>query len=582
MGIIASTDHELVEASRRGELDAFGQLVERYQDLVCAVSFSSTGDRALSEDVAQETFVAAWRRLDRVRKGSLRPWLCAIARNLGRKARRRARREEPIEEDAYVAPGASPFDDLARADSERIVRDALARVPEKYREVLVLYYRDNQAVADVAETLAISEDAVMQRLSRGRRYLADGVTAIVEKSLRGTRPRRDLVAAVLGAVAAIAIPSRVDAASLKTKGSTMLKLALAASALVAAGTTVYFVTARDHTPAATPTPIAASPAATTLHYGTGAARRPALGPTAPVHATAARTATVDDLALLPHDAEFVLGIDVARIQQSPLWKTLAAPALASSPALHDFEAECGFDPIASLSSITIGMKDTTHDAATGAIVVHGFPKAKVLACIVKLAPRHEASAQLRIEGDVILFNEPHGPTAVTFLDDTTALVVIGSDATKDGVAQVASRRDQGPAGYSELLHEINTDDAVWLAVTDGSRLLAHVNETVAKHSSIQLHGLYGSIDFSDGLVINAGARTGSPELVAKLVSDLQHHIDDHVARGDLGQKFDQLDVHADGGDVIVSLAMNMGEFLPLAASIGGSVTGHVHDNVGAH
>src|SRR5262249_44382587 len=127
MGTIASTDNELVEASRRGQLDAFGQLVARYQDVVCAVSYSSTGDRALSEDVAQETFVAAWRRLDRVRAGALRPWLCAIARNLGRKARRRTRREQPIDGEAHVAPGASPFDAVVRADAERIVRDALAR-----------------------------------------------------------------------------------------------------------------------------------------------------------------------------------------------------------------------------------------------------------------------------------------------------------------------------------------------------------------------------------------------------------------------------------------------------------------------
>src|SRR5580704_15412991 len=84
MGTIEKTDVELVEASRRGELEAFGHLVARYQDLVCAVSFSSTGDPVLSEDVAQETFVAAWRHLDRVREPRrLGSWLCGIARNLG-------------------------------------------------------------------------------------------------------------------------------------------------------------------------------------------------------------------------------------------------------------------------------------------------------------------------------------------------------------------------------------------------------------------------------------------------------------------------------------------------------------------
>ena len=49
------TDSELVLASRRGETAAFGALIERYQGVVCAVTYSRTGDRSLSEDVAQET-----------------------------------------------------------------------------------------------------------------------------------------------------------------------------------------------------------------------------------------------------------------------------------------------------------------------------------------------------------------------------------------------------------------------------------------------------------------------------------------------------------------------------------------------
>jgi len=74
------SDAELLEASRRGEREAFGALIERYQGVVCAVSYSRTGDRALSEDVAQDTFLAAWRQLDQLREaGRLRARLCGIA-----------------------------------------------------------------------------------------------------------------------------------------------------------------------------------------------------------------------------------------------------------------------------------------------------------------------------------------------------------------------------------------------------------------------------------------------------------------------------------------------------------------------
>src|SRR6185295_19403299 len=198
------SDAELLEASRRGERDAFGALIERYQGVVSAVTYSRTGDRALSEDVAQETFIAAWRQIGQLREPSrLRSWLCAIARNLARKARRRSAREAPLDR-TMVFEGANPFDRAAEAESERVVRDALLRVPDIYRDALVLYYRDQRSARDVAAALGISEAAALQRLARGRQYLADGVTDLVERSLRSSRGTHNLTAIVLAALPAVA------------------------------------------------------------------------------------------------------------------------------------------------------------------------------------------------------------------------------------------------------------------------------------------------------------------------------------------------------------------------------------------
>jgi RNA polymerase sigma factor (sigma-70 family) len=250
------SDAELLEASRRGERDAFGALIERYQDVVCAVSYSRTGDRALSEDVAQDTFITAWRQLGRLREpGRLRAWLCGIARNLARKARRRSAREAPLER-VLVFEGANPFDQAAEAESGRVVRDALMRVPETYREVLVLYYRDQRSVRDVAAVLGLTEAAVLQRLTRGRQYLADGVTDLVESALRAPRTTRNLAALVLAALPAIA-PSRADAAT-SPHGGTMIKLAIVAAAAAFSGGTAYVVHTRAA--AAPPAAVAAVPA----------------------------------------------------------------------------------------------------------------------------------------------------------------------------------------------------------------------------------------------------------------------------------------------------------------------------------
>ncbi len=569
METIEKTDVELVEASRRGELDAFGHLVARYQNVVCAVGYSSTGDRVLGEDVAQETFIAAWRQLDRVRDVMrLRPWLCGIARNLGHKAKKRTRREELVDTDEHVGSGPSPFDELARGDAERVVRRALARVPETYREVLVLYYREDQSIREVAETLGISEDAVMQRLSRGRRYLADSVSTLVEQSLKGARPRRDLVAAVLAAIALYLVPSRVDASTAKPKpkGSTMLKLALATSALAVVGTTAYLIHSHSDTP-----PAAASTTRSLLHYGAGLARAPTLGPTAPPHLTAARKAASNDLGLLPADSDIVFGIDMERIQKAALWKMFVAPELANANGLHEFVTKCGFDPLASLTSVAIGIKGLGPDTSpTGTVVVHGFDKVKTMACVQQenaADPDHDVT----VEGDVVLFAPSHEGTQAgfRFIDDTTALFVFGpgpiTKASIDKIATGDTGLETAP-GFADMFHNINSDDPLWFVVAPSSPLFPLINAAIATQTDLQLHALYGSIDITDSIVVEAGIRLASPDQVSKVVAEVQTKLEKLSASGALSQYFDQLDVNADGGDVIISLAANTGQLLNIARS----------------
>ena len=291
MGHIAKTDAELVEASRRGEREAFGVLVSRYQDVVCAVSFSSTGNWALSQDVAQDTFIAAWHGLGQLRDvRRLRSWLCGIARNLARKARKRTDREAAAVDDELAAVDGNPFDAAAQAEVDRVVREALARIPESYRETLVLYYCENRSIRDVAAALGVSQDAAMQRLTRGRRYLASGVSELVERSLRGARSRKSLVAAVLGALSFAHVP-RVDA-SPHGEGSTMLKVGIAAVLAAAVGTTAFITTRTDSVSTAAhapPTPVAtaeverAAPAPVTR--AGSPAKRPSLPPAGAVTAT---------------------------------------------------------------------------------------------------------------------------------------------------------------------------------------------------------------------------------------------------------------------------------------------------------
>ncbi|HEX4450825.1 MAG TPA: sigma-70 family RNA polymerase sigma factor [Kofleriaceae bacterium] len=565
MGATPMTDSDLVAASKRGELDAFGHLVARYQGLVCAVSFSSTGDPVLSEDVAQETFVEAWRHLDRVREPRrLRSWLCGIARNLGRKARKRRRREELTDVETHAADGANAFDQLAKIDAERIVRAALLRVPETYREVLVLYYRDDRPIREVAEALGLSEAAVMQRLSRGRRYLADGVTALVESSLRGTRTRRDLAAAVMVAITATALSSRVDA-STRPKGSTMNKLAISASALAVVGATAYFAT-RSHR-AATHSPSDVR----SLHYGTGIARPPTLAAAAAPTAIVARTQATGDLPYLPADADAVLGIDVAKLRGSPLWQQFVAPALSSAAPIQQFAARCGFDPIAAVNSATLGLRGFGNDESfSGTAVLHGIDKTKALACfdVSGVPAAQQNGVQVAVEGNVALLTTPDGFHAgFTFVDDTTALVVLGPDAaTAAGIAKIAAGGGglDAAAGFSSLFANVAADDSLWLVVTDASPLLAQINASTAQYTGIKVHGVFGSLDVADTLSLHGGIRLDSPDLANKIVADAQQQLDAITAAGASTQYFDQLDIVSDSDDVLLDVTMNVAELLAFA------------------
>jgi RNA polymerase sigma factor (sigma-70 family) len=186
------TDADLIEAARRGDRDAFGALVERHQRMVEAVAFSAAG-RAHVDDVVQDTFVTAWRTLDRLRDTErVRPWLRTIARNLACKARRR-RTHDALQE---LTGDRTPFDDV----SDREVAAALGRLPSRYREPLVLFYYEHCTVKEVADALDLREDAVMQRLSRGRKKLGEALACRVEDSLEKKPSRAALVVCVLALI----------------------------------------------------------------------------------------------------------------------------------------------------------------------------------------------------------------------------------------------------------------------------------------------------------------------------------------------------------------------------------------------
>ena len=229
------SDASLVALCIEGHAGAFRTLVERYQGLICALTYAGCGDVHRSEDLAQETFLQAWKNLASLKDPTLvRGWLCAIARNLVCSARRKDGRSPAMcaqpDDETLDGPTPTPAEDAIRDEEKALLWESLERLPEEYREPLVLYYRQEKSIPAVAAALDISEQAARQRLSRGRSMLAARMERLVSRGLRMSGPTKAFTIAVIAA-----IPGMAATASAATLGVAAIKGGAAAKGAASAG-----------------------------------------------------------------------------------------------------------------------------------------------------------------------------------------------------------------------------------------------------------------------------------------------------------------------------------------------------------
>ncbi len=187
----------------------FEDLVRRHQGAVCATAYAVLRDRARSEEVAQDAFLIAWRQLASLPAPPTLPaWICGIARNLARNASRK-RRETTMASTPDLPSTSTALDTLLDREASEIAARALDSLGERDREVVVMYYRGEESVAEVAAALGITEPTARQRLHRGRERLRSAA-ALVEATLRRTRPS---AAFTIACVAALAVGKVTPAAA---------------------------------------------------------------------------------------------------------------------------------------------------------------------------------------------------------------------------------------------------------------------------------------------------------------------------------------------------------------------------------
>jgi RNA polymerase sigma-70 factor, ECF subfamily len=161
-------DSILVRAAQNGDVDAFEELVRRYQTSIYRVALRMLGSRADAQDVVQETFVRAWRALPRFRHDSaISTWLYRIVtrRALDKIA---SRRSTATLDEVEVEAGPDPAQAAEDQERLRALRRAIAKLPPDQRAALVLREFEGLSYQEVAQVLGASVPAIKTRIHRAR------------------------------------------------------------------------------------------------------------------------------------------------------------------------------------------------------------------------------------------------------------------------------------------------------------------------------------------------------------------------------------------------------------------------------
>jgi RNA polymerase sigma-70 factor (ECF subfamily) len=178
---VAPNDSELdrdiadaVQAVRAGDVQAYATIVKRFQGPLMTLCTALLRNRQAAEELAQDTLVRAYERLDLfdVRQ-PMKPWLCKIAYRLAQQRWRGQGREAARQEAAAPMlaqdrgdPG--PAEKLLADERSEILWQAVSELPMAQRTAVVLYYRENLTVNEVAQAIGVSPGTVKTHLVRAR------------------------------------------------------------------------------------------------------------------------------------------------------------------------------------------------------------------------------------------------------------------------------------------------------------------------------------------------------------------------------------------------------------------------------
>lgn len=172
-------DAVLIEQAKSGSMDAFNQLVLRYQDLVYTVSYRIMGESESASDITQDTFLKAYQRLDTFRGGNFKAWLTRIASNLCYDELRKVKRHpetylddlapEESDDGAPIPSDADTPEEIAQqTELQQVIQDCILSLSDDQRVILVMCDVQGMSYQEIADETQVQIGTVKSRLSRAR------------------------------------------------------------------------------------------------------------------------------------------------------------------------------------------------------------------------------------------------------------------------------------------------------------------------------------------------------------------------------------------------------------------------------
>ncbi len=169
-------DSALIKLALAGQTECFTVLMDRHSAAIRRCIGSIVPNATDADDLLQEVLLKVWRHLSTFRSEStFRTWMTRVAVNAALQSYRRKQRrpicQALVDFDTFASPNESPLQSLTRAETTQVARKAVAELPAKYRQALILRHLEQLSAREIAQSLHLSIPAVKTRLFRARLML---------------------------------------------------------------------------------------------------------------------------------------------------------------------------------------------------------------------------------------------------------------------------------------------------------------------------------------------------------------------------------------------------------------------------